>query len=551
MKPRSDNDSLRSRSRSQLHFAAPRLLAGVVLVMLASCDQTDQSPAGPADSPPPSAKSSTDPSSPSPDKNVESFVTRTAPGGPRLVLLYATCTVNKNFLSPYNSEIGFTPHLDDFAKKSVVFKRHQTEAGQSGVAYASLFTGTQAERHGVYYHPTRLSDDLYVISEAFADAGYEPFFWSGHGLAASDLAYGQGVPPENVVEMMLLRVDPRFQQILKRLKRDPEYKAFVMTNFSVTHSHYNFRPAVLPTFLEKYPDALGDLPPDQFETYRQLFLNNVFAMSFDFQKLVEANQLNQVDIDKLSRTIEVMYRACVHSLDELFGGVVAEVESHDLLDDSLIAFTADHGELLYRENAMFPWTHGYQLAPEVLSVPFLLSAVGELEPGTCDGVTRSIDVFPTLAGLCNLKLSDEPGISGVDLSPQLRAQTKDTDLLAYSHTSMRNPIGLKESGDRYFDRFYPTADPDLMWVCIRDGDMVYKYRSIDGTAWGHEVFDLAADPEESHNLYDTSIREHREFAQRLLDYKARLAAAFRTPPPVTRSRKNVLRKRLKSLGYVE
>jgi len=540
----------RRRTRCRVYCASGRLLAATVAAMLVSCNGGD--PPTTADSTASSGNSASAKSGGKTDESSGGSVTRTAEGGPRLIILYATCTVNKNYLSPYNSEIAFTPHLDAFARKSVVFDRHQTEAGQSGIAYASIFTGKQADQHGVYYHPTRLDDNLYLISEAFSDAGYETFFWSGHGMAASDLNYGQGVREKNVSLNMLSADDEQFQKILERLKQDPDYKAFVLTNFSVTHSHYAFDQTALPTFLEKYPDELGDLPQDQFENYGRLFLTNVFPLSLDFPKVVEANQLNQADVAKLSHTIDVMYRACVHRLDKLFGAVVSEVEDRNLTDDSLIVFTADHGELLYRENALFPWTHGFQLAPEVLNVPLMLCG-DELKPGRFEGVTRSIDVFPTLAGLCNFEVDHDQGIAGVDLTSRLRSETAagHDDLLAYSHTSIRIRA-LKENTGRFFDRFYPTIDPELIWVCIRDNDTVYKWRNLDGTNWGHQVFDLATDPQETSNLFDETNRKHREFAQRLTDYKARLTNAHRPSPlPGSAQDQFRLRQRLRALGYIE
>src|SRR5262245_50661845 len=87
---------------------------------------------------------------------------------PRLVVLYATCTLNEGFLGPYVNggvrggtragiegltEIRFTPNLDRLAREGIVFERHQTESAQSGIAFASIFTGTQADVHGIYYHP--------------------------------------------------------------------------------------------------------------------------------------------------------------------------------------------------------------------------------------------------------------------------------------------------------------------------------------------------------------------------------------------------------------
>ena len=36
---------------------------------------------------------------------------------PRLVILYAPCTVNKNFLSPYQPSLAFTPNLARFSER--------------------------------------------------------------------------------------------------------------------------------------------------------------------------------------------------------------------------------------------------------------------------------------------------------------------------------------------------------------------------------------------------------------------------------------------------
>jgi hypothetical protein len=69
----------------------------------------------------------------------------------RLVVLYATCTLNRHFIEPYAPGIASTPALARFADESVVFERHVTESGQSGTSFASIFTGTQAYRHGISF----------------------------------------------------------------------------------------------------------------------------------------------------------------------------------------------------------------------------------------------------------------------------------------------------------------------------------------------------------------------------------------------------------------
>lgn len=102
--------------------------------------------------------------------------------------------MNRDHLGPYNPEIEFTPNLAKFAQSSVVFGSHHTEAGQSGVAFASLFSSRHAMGHGVFFHPTRISPDAELIAYTFAANGYERFFWPDHPMSLPDLEFSHGVP---------------------------------------------------------------------------------------------------------------------------------------------------------------------------------------------------------------------------------------------------------------------------------------------------------------------------------------------------------------------
>ena len=165
---------------------------------------------------------------------------------PRLVVWLGVCTLNKEYLQPYNPKVSFTPELEALAKKSTVFRRHRTEAGMSGIAFASMLCGVDARKHGVFTHPRRLDDSLYDITEAFRDNGYEPHFFDGQRMASHDLNYAQGVDPNNVYHVQGVEPDKFYDQpfdvamlrILTQLKRDPEKRAAVIANFTVTHGPY-------------------------------------------------------------------------------------------------------------------------------------------------------------------------------------------------------------------------------------------------------------------------------------------------------------------------
>jgi arylsulfatase A-like enzyme len=468
---------------------------------------------------------------------------------PRLVLLYATCSLNKEFLSPYNRKVPYTPGLARFAEGSLVFMRQQTEAGQSGVAFASIFSGAQATRHRVFSHPSRIPDEALLITEAFASAGYDAHAFLNHAMASASLNYAQAVPESQAHSELLDGRSGAFREILRRLGRDPEYKAFIVTNFTVTHQPY--RGWEIQRFCQHHPEECrwrGG--PGEFEKYANLYQKNYMRLARDFRATVRRLGLSGSEVARLREVAPILYKADVAHLDALFGGVLDAIDGEELRGESLIAFTADHGEIHYRENSFFHWTHGYQLAPEVLSVPLILSGPGAGVPaGRYEAVTRSIDLLPTLAGLAGVPLDPIEG-GGIDLAPAIRGESAPPELLAFSHTALFQEAFWQSKRDyRELAALFPEPLPELMWVAVRERDRFFKLRRLPGQEWSTSLFDLASDPGETRDLYDPDDAQHQEMSKRLGAYKQALVeAAYESTEVVPRDRALEL---LRSLGYVE
>jgi arylsulfatase A-like enzyme len=469
---------------------------------------------------------------------------------PRLVVLYATCSLNRDFLSPYDPAVSYTPALERFGRDAVVFERHQTESGQSGTAFASLLSATQAAVHGVFEHPSRLSDDLYLLTEAFGDAGFDVHTWLAHPMASAALNYAQGVSPDHVHLNRLDAADDAFLAVLDRLHREPGYRALVVTNFTVTHGPYRDW-GLLDEFCRGYPSecvALGDR--NDFERHAARYTRHHIALSFDFEATAERLGLDRADLARLDDVTDLLYKLGVHHLDRLFGAVVDAIDVRGLADESLIAFTSDHGEVHVRENVVFRRTHGFQLTPEVLNVALLVRGPG-LQPRRYAGVTRSVDVFPSLAGLAGVSLAKLEA-SGTDLSPALRGEEPEPSLLAFSHTALFPKRWWARHGRRPgVRRLYPSRDPVWMWVGVREGDVVHKLRHGQKTGWESVVFDLAQDRGEQVNLFRAEDPSHARTAQQLMEYKETLLDAHRriaSGEPVSVERQVEL---LRSLGYIE
>ena len=422
-----------------------------------------------------------------------------APQPPRLVLLYATCSLNKQFLSPYDPTVEFTPAIEGFAEEAVVFERHQTESGQSGTAFASIFSGTQADRHGIFVHPRHLPRDRFLLTEAFAAEGYEVHTWLDHPMASAALGYAQGATSQNQRRRKPLADDSEFLALLDALDSDPEARALVVTNFTVTHGPY--RAQGLERLCREHPSRCEVRAERGFGFLRARYKRENLPFSYDFDATVERLGMTEAGVAKLIRVVNLLYAASVVDLDERFGRVLEAIDSRGMRDESLVVFTSDHGEIQVRENAPFRWTHGFMLAPEVLNVPLLIRAPG-LKPARYEAVTRSIDVFPTLAGLAGLTL-DTSALDGVDVSAAVRGDEPPPELLAMSHTALIPPYFWLRWGE-ILTPIHPGLGVEWMWVGARQGDLFHEFRHTGGGEFGHAVFDLAADPEKRTDLFDAA-----------------------------------------------
>jgi arylsulfatase A-like enzyme len=485
-----------------------------------------------------------------------------APPQPRLVLLYATCTLNNSFLSPYNPDVAFTPRLARLAAEGLVFERHRTEVGMSGVAYASILAGGQAPHHGVFSHPKELFDSVEVIAEAFARDGYETFFWSRQGMASAELNYGQGIPSENVIADILRGDDERFQEILARLGEDPDYKAFVFANFTITHAPYvNLH---LDTFCEAHPaecEFLSEMGDGWVAERYALLHDNYRSFQFNFPEFVDGLGWTEDDIAQFARFVSILYRSNVYWLDRMFGRVVRFVDRAGLRDETMVIFTADHGETMYRPADLFHWSHAASLEAEVLDVPLIIRAPGQgVIPGRVEFVTRSIDLFPTIAGLAGVSAPDLPAsasITGIDLSNAILGEEEGPDLAAYSHTAVFPTKSLRRHAPemKLFFEYFAEASIETTWVALREDDTVLKYRhSLDG-GWKFEAYDLATDPAEENDIYDAADPTLRSMTERLRRYKVDLVEAYadwqelRGTTPDGLSEEDL--RRLRSLGYIQ
>ncbi len=177
-------------------------------------------------------------------------------------------------------------------------------------------------------------------------------------------------------------------------------------------------------------------------------------------------------IDKnLVRTIKSHYYACISFIDFQIGRLLDTLEATGQRDNTLILFTADHGELLGDFNCFGKRS----MHDSCARVPMLVSRPGHFEGGQrCDRPANLVDIMPTFLAAAGV---DGAGLEmdGVDLAKLLRG----SDHRAAVHSQYR------EAG---------TA----IYTTVTD-DWKYAYSAPDQREF---LFDRRASTLETRNLAD-------------------------------------------------
>lgn len=216
------------------------------------------------------------------------------------------------------------------------------------------------------------------------------------------------------------------------------------------------------------------------------------------------------------------YAGEVAFTDAQFGRLLGAIQSLGLSRRTVVAAVADHGEGLRTHGEA---EHGFLLYEESVWVPFLVAAPGTIEPGTVIREPSSlVDLVPTVLGL--LKLAAPPGIQG-------------RDLLAPG----------REDRGVYAETLYPFEE--FGWSAL------YAYRRQNLKVIQSprpEMYDLAADPGETRDLFSGRAAESATLTQELDRLKERIVDPARLARAVGLQGGGLgeddTLARLESLGYI-
>lgn len=184
------------------------------------------------------------------------------------------------------------------------------------------------------------------------------------------------------------------------------------------------------------------------------------------------------------------YRASVSFMDAQAGRVLRALDRLGLASHTVVVFTSDHGyhlgdHGLWQKMSLFERSSRVPLIVAGPGIP--ASARGAVAPG----VVELVDVYPTIADLAGLREKSPSYLDGVSLRPVLEDPEARVKSAALTQVRRAGFSGYSVRTERW------------------------RYVEWDDGQRGQELYDLEADPAESHNLATARPDLVRDLAARL------------------------------------
>ena len=404
---------------------------------------------------------------------------------PASIVLITLDTTRADRIGFDGSKRGLTPNLDALARQAVVFTRAYSQVPLTTPSHASILTGTYPQFNHVRDLGSPLDKDL----------PYLPAILRAHGYHTAAFVGSQVLDPKSASAPGFDRgFDAYDAPFHARRPGEDRYhsverRGMVVVEKALVWLHQHPRS---PFFLWLHfydPHDPYDPPPP--------FRSRYAAAPYDG---------------------EIAY------VDSAVGRLLTALRTRGLYHQTLFVVAADHGEAFGEHGEL---SHGLFLYDDTLHVPLLIKLPGERSAHRLiENRVGLVDIAPTL--LQELGIAAPSAMQGASLMPLMKP---GADALGTA------------TADRaeYAETDYPRRA--FGWSSLRSW-RAGKYLYIDAPE--RELYDQSADPEEAHNLANTSPAVADAMAAQLEAFRRKTSRAGGAQVALTPKQAA----QLQALGYV-
>ncbi len=386
------------------------------------------------------------------------------------VIIISVDAMRPDHISAFGYPRPITPNIDRVAKSGVIFLDATTTIPLTNPAQATLFTSRSISQTGVNRNGITLLPGNRTLAEILKEKGYHTSAvvscWAAyHGRSGLQRGF-EHYQDSGTGLMLELDAGVVTQRALKLLGSGIEEPFFLFVDYSEPHQPHDLYP------------AMGNQEP------------------------------GLVDDDRPA--VQKNYDSEIAYADYWIGVLLSELEARGWLQNSLVIIMSDHGEGLGEKNYV---GHGRKLYEHILRNSLTISGP-ELPKGTAvQAPVNMLDVAPTILSYLGVKPPAE--MEGRNLLPHIKTGSAlEPEPMYYetNSTAVLDLPGLKKIGR--------TTPPTAIGLRVGDLKIVYDLKE---NTW--EIYDLAEDPGENHNLFNPEDPDHRKLAEELLEnFRAKSAA---------------------------
>jgi arylsulfatase A-like enzyme len=443
------------------------------------------------------------------------------PVSPPNLLVIVLDTARPDAIGAYTEARAHTPTLDALAHTGVLFTNAHSTSAWTLPAHGSLFTGLFPSRHGAHWEGSGLSEELTTLAEILAET-HETVGLSEnpHIIAAKGFAQGFDRYAETWRARRGPKLPPTTLELFARWldERDPERPFFAFVNLMTPHLPY--------------------MPPEE---HRRRFIDP--ALQARASELTDFGESDARDVMMGRRELppsdlqllRELYLADLSFADERVGEAFDMLRAAGELEQSFIIVTGDHGENIGHHGLM---EHQLCLYETLLRVPLILRLPGVFEGGERrDDPVQLVDLLPTVLDVFGVPEERRPHSEGRSLLGA--AIPADRPIYAeYMRPEPQKRLFLKR--DPGFD--FSPYDRRLRSIQVGSLKLIASDRGE------RELYDLARDPDELHDLSAARPEDAARLAAQLDSWARNLAPRAAQPAPAIDPE---ARRALRELGYTD
>jgi arylsulfatase A-like enzyme len=317
---------------------------------------------------------------------------------PNIIILLVDA-LRADGLGCYGNPLGTSPYLDSYGKKGIIFKNAFTQSSHTRISIASLLTGLIPPSHGLRKAGSwgaevkerkkeLLNPDIVTIAEFLKYQGYITCAVTTNPQITEKFGFDQGfddfyyMGKSKPLEVPAKKMN---RTALDWLSSHEERPYFLYIHYIDVHAPY------------KPPEPYKKMFTKDIPKHRPLWADGPYRGNPSDE---------QIDYTRALYTAQIRY------WDDEFRKFMKELEIKDLLQDTVVVVTSDHGDEFYEHGG---FGHGFTCYEEMLDIPLIMVWPGVMPEGVVrEDESALIDLFPTLSKMAGLDISRMP-LQGRDL----------------------------------------------------------------------------------------------------------------------------------------